>query len=388
MYLERKIESGSLCPIFVYLLPAILLISFSFFIFTEVVASEKPGAGPVELSVEQSDSFSFIVWGHPRSGRGRPPVHFEEILDRISGLDVDFTVVTGDVIAGTYIDEAIDTDAIRSDWKRFDERFKSIGIPVYRIPGNHDVSNFITRNIYLERYTRPPYAITYNNSRLIFLDTVGINQRTEDGNPNWKPQMLPFDEVQLSFIRNEIKNQDNFAHVFFFMHHVFWRDPSAPWWQDVHPMLKGGKTRVVFAGTPGNPGYKYEHFEQDGIHYIDSCTFSTPSVKSNLKKMGPALKYQADNLQLVRVAGTSYTVKTIIVGEWNSKNLSSRFWAEVERPLGVRENVKRFFSKAFHSFFKFTLGNLIWGGAGLFGGILIALAVRRRNSRKFEEQKR
>ena len=153
-------------------------------------------------------------------------------------------------------------------------------------------------------------------------------------------------------------------------------------------MLKGGKTRTVFSGTPGNPGYKYDHIEQDNIHYISSCTFPTSSIKFyklEKKRYGEVaygLRYQPDNLQFVRVEGDKYIVRTIVVGEWSSKNLSSRFWSEVERPYGRREHLTHLFHEAFNTFKRFSLGNLICGGAGLFGGLLIAVFWQRRRFRQ------
>jgi hypothetical protein len=391
IYINSKYHIKLRLSFITLLLFNFILLAVVLLLDTELYAADKAGIGPIKNTVEKRDSFSFIVWGHPRVGRGKPPLHFEEILDRISELDVDFVVVTGDVIAGTYKNVAIDKDSINSQWEMFDERLKSLGIPVYRVPGNHDVSNFITRDVYLERYTRPPFALTYKGSRLIFLDTIGIDQQTQDGSPNWKPQELPFDDAQLRFIRNEIKKQDSYNHIFFFMHHVQrWREPSGLWWRNVHPMLKGGKTRAVFSGTPGNPGYKYDHIEEDNIHYINSCTFQALSIRwYKLKKYRNQViepfHRQPDNLQLVRVDGDKYTIRTIVVGEWNTPTLSSRFWLKVEQPLdriGRRERLRHLFHEVFKPFRRLSLSHLIWGLGGLLAGALIVSFWKRRRLRR------
>jgi len=359
----------------------LVVLTFTALLTTEVYATDKSGIGRVDNPVGQVEPFSFVVWGHPQRGDGVMPLHFEEILDRISELNAEFLVITGDVINGMW-GRSIDPEFIRADWDRFDEGVKRLGIPVYRVPGNHDVHNFATRDIYLERYTRPPFAFTYKGSRFILLDTVGIDQRTQDGRPDWNPQELPFDNAQLTLIRNEIEQQDNYNHVFFFMHHVQrWREPSGLWWENVHPILKGGKTRAVFSGTPGNPGYKYDHIEQDDIHYIDSCTFPTHSIKwykeeNNRGNVEPGLRYQPDNLQFVRVEGDQYAIRTMVVGEWRSKNLSSRFWAKVDRPP---QHLKGRIRRIFKAFRRPTFANAIWGGVGLFAGLLIAFFWQRRS---------
>ena len=354
--------------------------------FSAVKSKRENKANPTV----QSKSFSFVVWGHPKRGDGKIPLHFEEILERIEELKADFLVVTGDVINGMWGKPA-DPEIIRADWERFDQGVKRLELPIYRIPGNHDVHNFVTRDIYLERYSKPPYAISYHRSRLIFLDTVGIDQRTEDGQPDWHPQKLPFDEVQLKFIRQEIAKQAKYDHVFFFMHHVHgWREPNGYWWKDVHPLIINGKTRAVFSGTPGNPAYKYDYIKQDNIHYISSCTFPTRSIKAYKleKKKGvkttAALNHQPDNLQFVRVEGHRYTIKTIVVGEWQTPSLSSRFWSKVEQPFGRRERIGRFIKDTFSAIRRFSWGNVIWGGIGFIAGVLlIYIWQRNRSKRKF-----
>ena len=116
--------------------------------------------------IEHSESFSFVVLGHPKVADGKPVLHFEEILNRITELKADFVIVTGDVINGMW-GKRIDPEVIRGDWDRFDKGVKRLGILVYRLPGNHDVHNFATRDIYLERYPAVPYSFAYRGSRFI-----------------------------------------------------------------------------------------------------------------------------------------------------------------------------------------------------------------------------
>jgi len=355
-------------------------------------ATTKSGVIGIDNPLGQNESFSFVVWGHPKRGDGKTPLHFEEILDRISELKADFLIITGDVINGMW-GKRIDPKVIRGDWDRFDEGVKKLGIPVYRLPGNHDVHNFATRDIYFERYPKPPFAFTYKMCRFILLDTVGIDQRTKDGNPDWNPQELPFSDSQLAFIRNEIEQQNKYHHIFFFMHHETpWRKPSGYWWKEVHPMIKGGTTRAVFSGNPGDPSYKYDHHEQDGIHYIQSCVapdfYRIKRHYWELKLGNPsieAMHHQPDNLQFVRVQGDKFKIRTIVVGEWATMGLSTRFWAEFRQPSGLKENLKFYVRKGLYSFRTLSFGNLIWGGVGLLIGLLGAVFWQRWRLRRTDE---
>ena len=374
-------------PFFRKLLFSLVLTALWVWSCPETFATVSSDQDNIENPIEQSQSFSFVVWGHPKRGDGQTPLHFEEILERISELQADFLVITGDVINGMW-GKSIDPEVIREDWEKFDQGVERLNIPVYRIPGNHDVHNFATRDIYLERYPKPPYAFSHKGSRFILLDTIGIDQRTQDGNPDWSPQKLPFDDAQLEFIRHEIGKQENYNHVFFFMHHVYgWREINGYWWKDVHPMLKGGKTRAVFSGTPGNPAYKYDYIEQDNIHYINSCTFPTRSIRTyrSEKKRGvtdtAALNHQPDNLQFVRVEGDKYKIRTIVVGEWMTPSLSSRFWSEVEKSTGRREGPIHRLYQTINKLRRISLGNFIWGGIGFLGGLFITLIWQPRSRR-------
>lgn len=288
---------------------------------------------------EEVPSFSFVVWGHPYRGDGLPPHHFEEILQRIAALQPAFLVLTGDMIHGQYYADPVDRDALRADWERLDAGLARLGIPVYRTPGNHDIHNRPTLEVYLERYPRPPLAIPYRNCLLILLDSLGID-RHQDQEGHWLAHGgEPLDDAQVQFIAKALESQDQYDHVFLFMHHnTQWRDPSAAWWEQVHPLLRGGKTRAVFSGDPWEN--KYEHMEVDGIHYIVSAVQNRRDDRFLLEG-GPGswgTTRQIDTLQQVRVHGDAVDIETIPVGTLTSDYLSPRFWQGMQEEYARRHS--------------------------------------------------
>ena len=304
-----------------------------------------------EIATEDGISFSFVVWGHPR-GRttGDPQLHFDEIIERIAELNVDLLVITGDVIHGMW---GQDTDPmiIHEEWDKFDAGVSRLGIPVYRLPGNHDVHNNITRDIYLERYERVPLAFTFRGSRFIMLDTAGLKQVGKDDQATWAGLSQPFDDEQFGFIKDDIRLQDRYDHIFIFMHNPQpWSEPSTFWWDNIHPLLKGGATRAVFAGSPWY--FKYAHMEQDAIHYILSSCLSVPSKELLRRIPNPeewSIHRQLDNIQHVIVHGDKFKIRTIVVGAMSSKQLNWKFWNDMEK--GHSQWSKRFmirFYKRFH----------------------------------------
>jgi len=332
-------------------------------------------------AVADNDSFSFVVWGHPRGPKdGDPPLYHEEILARITALGPDLLIITGDMISGgASRSKPFDPEIIRSDWVYFDQLLDTLGIPVLRSPGNHDVNNFATRDIYLERYQKPPYALTFQGSRFIILDSVGIDQRKNDAGRYWHFQGLPFDKAQLDFIKTEIANQDQFEHLFFFWHHTrFWSDSNSNWWQDIHPLLKNGKTRAIFTGDPIQ---KYLYENHDGIHYVASSVFETHPIKWLLKhpgtKSGWGVFRQLDNLQYVRVEQDSVTLQTIVVGETQNKALSPGFWETYEARLNWRQRFVEIAKQHIVRFRHLLMVATVWAIAWMLIGMMIVILYSR-----------
>ncbi len=342
------------------------------------------GSSTAHAEEAVSESFSFAVWGHPRSLDGEPPLHFRELLDRLEALDPDLLIITGDAIYGMSRMDP-DPDVIREDWNSLYRGLDRLGIPIHVVPGNHDVSNFVTRDVFLERHRKPPYAFSFNRSRFLILDTIGIDQRTEDGHPNWKPQMLFFDDAQIRFIRSEIGREGEYDHIFLFMHHTdFWLDDKWPWWQKIHPILQGSKARVVFAGTPAYS--KYVYFQRDGVEYIQSSFL-------DLLPLGQYHGYQDrwkftksqqfDNFQFVAVERDSYAIDTIVVGARSSRAFDPDWVRASEWPVHFREYLAARFHQIFPMWEDLVLVAAIWGGICLLTGALLAAGVcgwRRRKS--------
>lgn len=335
---------------------------------------------PESIQTQKGDSLSFVVWGHPRGPTdGSKPLYLDEILGRIAELDPNFIVVTGDVVSGgASRSKPLNPDLITSDWEFFDRSIEEkLGIPVYRTPGNHDVNNFTTRDIYLKRYRKPPYAITVNDSRLIFLDSVGINQRKNDRGRYWDFQGLYFDKPQLEFIKNEIARQDAYHHVFFFWHHTrMWSKTSSPWWKDIHPLLKGGKTRAIITGDPIK---KYMYDNHDGIHYICSSILETPPVswlKNNPgTKAGWDVFRQLDNIQHVIVNADDVEYRTIVVGALQNEGLSPSYWESYYSSLNWKNRMldtfKKYLVRPRHLLLAISAGAFIWIIIGLLTGYFL-----------------
>lgn len=359
-----------------------LLITFNQLNANAIQQSDTSSEISIDNTTKGEDLFSFVVWGHPRGATdGSPPLYFDEILSRISELDPDLLIITGDIVSGgASRSKPLNPDLILSDWEYFDDNVEKLGIPVFRTPGNHDVNNFTTRDIYLKRYRKPPYAITFNESRFIFLDSVGIDQRKNDNSRYWYFLGLPFDESQINFVKKEITNQGNYKHIFFFWHHTrFWSDPNSSWWKDVHPLLKNGKTRAIFTGDPEK---KYLYENHDGINYIASALFETPEIKwfttHPETKSGWDTFKQLDNFQYVKVKNNSVIIQPIVVGSKENKGLSPRYWTKIKSSLNWRQRLVNDINSYLTRFRYLFFLSAAWAAIWLAIGVLISILWFRR----------
>jgi len=341
---------------------------------------------------DHNTSYSFVVWGHPRNVFAQPPLHFKEILERLSELKPDLIFVTGDVIEGGLGQYLTNNkrppsnkiiEIIKKDWDRFDTAMKKLGIPYYITPGNHDVHSVQTRDIFYERYPKMPFAITFKGSRFILLDSGGI-YNLGDNDAAFTGGPVSFDDEQKQFVRKEISIQKKYRHIFFFMHHTNqWANSDGFWWRDIHPMLRGGKTRAVFSANPDGYKFKYSYLVQNGIYYIQSCTFPVFSARSTAKAE-PARKAfckQLDNFQYVKVDGDDIKIRTIVVGATSSKGVSRPYWEEVDK---IDEGVtwkRKWFNKLKKTISssprRILLVFTVWGGVCFLFGILSILFLIR-----------
>jgi len=276
---------------------------------------------------------------------------------------------------------AIQGEPMMDDWNFFDRCVSRLKIPIYRLPGNHDVSNKTTSDIYSKRYPQPPYSFSYKGSRFILLDSIGIKQRSNDPRAYWGHAAMPFDERQMKYIRNEISDQDKYDHLFFFMHHTSpWSESESFWWDHVHPLLVKGKTRAIFSGD--NPSdMKFAHEKQDGIHYFLNNTFPTRTLQSYKRwpNWGPCGSKQVDNIQFVKVNGDKIEYKTHVIGELNTESLSWRYYDKVDKYLSSWQHriVTKLKAKLFYRLRSIFLVFAIWGTICFLFGILFILFLKR-----------
>lgn len=148
--------------------------------------------------------FSFVVTGDNRPSYKDQPLVYYDIVDEIAELKPDFIISTGDIIMG----HTKDIDELNNMYADFLEASAKIkDIPFYIAPGNHEEIDQKELKPIFEQYFNETYqSFIFKNSYFILLDS------DEPGEKN------RITGEQLKWLKKELKQADNFEHIFVFVH--------------------------------------------------------------------------------------------------------------------------------------------------------------------------
>jgi len=110
-------------------------------------------------------SFSFVVHGDLTGGE-RAGI-FAVAAQQIAMLQPTFVISVGDLIEGDGHDEA----ALHMEWQAYTERAKVMGVPLYPVSGNHDVTSPLQRRVWAERFGPTYYHFRFADTLFLVLDT-------------------------------------------------------------------------------------------------------------------------------------------------------------------------------------------------------------------------
>ncbi len=287
-----------------------------------LAAASPPPAAP--------DSVTFVVLGHVRGkDDGTLSPKLPELIQRVRDIRPAFVVLTGDMIWGDVQSNPVDSNFVEQQWDRLDSALAGLKVPVYRTPGNHDISDLVTRNIWLRRYGTPNQVLTRDGVRLVLLPSGWI---PPDGDTRHNPYIRPsaLDSSMVRWLSEALAGPPPPEPTLVFMHHLLWWEARAPWWRDVHPLLRAAGVQVVFGGDFGP--LKFSHEERDGIRYVQT-SMEAGNQLVTLRKLEPSriLSSQFDNFLVVRVRGPEVQVDVQVLAALNSEQFTrERFLAMMQ----------------------------------------------------------
>src|SRR5450631_1171591 len=147
-----------------------------------------------------ADDFEFTVIGDTRprfeSESFRP---FESLITKINEQKPALVVNVGDLIYG------YGTTGKEKQWDKYQSVIKTIQVPYYQLPGNHDTHSKEARKIYGQRFGKFYQSFDYGDCHFVLLDNTEQERWGYLG------------PTQLAWLRNDLK-QTQARQVFVFLH--------------------------------------------------------------------------------------------------------------------------------------------------------------------------
>jgi 3',5'-cyclic AMP phosphodiesterase CpdA len=205
--------------------------------------------------------------------------HFDKAIEQVNAVGVDFVLIAGDLTQGSAPEQFAD----------FKSAIKKFHVPVWFVPGNHDVGNKFNsgkpdhttpkRVEAYEKYMGPTWFSTNcAGVRIIGVNSSILGSGLERENEMWK------------FLENELGAPASGPTILFMHYPLFLKDldePGGAYW-DVEPaprgrlygLLKQGGVKIVLTG--------HLHHQlvnrRDGILFVSTppTSFTVPASKKML----------------------------------------------------------------------------------------------------------
>lgn len=233
---KRNPGSGTSCG-GVYCLTAAV---FSFLILLAVCG---PAAGQTEglrLPIR------FAVIGD-RTGGHEPGIH-GEIITEIERMRPDFVVGVGDMIEGY----TADIKAVEKEWKEYLDLTRSFSMPFCTVPGNHDIWDSTSAEVYRKHVGRPYYSFDAGPIHFIMLDTG-----------RWST-VTSFPQQQVDWLKSDLEENRQAEYTIVVYHIPYWIETIAKGKPDpLHDIFITYGVDAVFTGHY----HVYFSGRYDGIAY-------------------------------------------------------------------------------------------------------------------------
>ena len=168
---------------------------------------------------------------------------FDTVIDDIIRLRPDFVLTVGD----------ISDNALEEEWAQALNSLSRLSVPVYYVPGNNDIIDDTTRDLFTQKTGFPPfYSFDKGPVHFIVLDNSCVEKADDMG------------EEQLSWLEKDLKKKRKAETTLVFMHKPFWADGIARQKEDpLHTLFVKYGVDAVFTGH----WHQYAHNVFDAVDY-------------------------------------------------------------------------------------------------------------------------
>ena len=252
--------------------------------------------------------FTFAIFSDLNGGE-RERV-FEVAVAQLSLLRPELILSVGDLIPGG----SEDRTQLTREWDDFDARASQATAPVFRVAGNHDLTNQTMQDVWAERYGARYYHFVYKNVLFLILDTedytaermreiylaraAALEVEAEDpaGAQQMEYYQMPerltgeIGPTQSDYFQDVIANYPDVRWTMLFMHKPVWHRDDEPDFSAIESALSD-RPYTLFNGHL----HTYSHTVKNGRDYIMLGTTGGAQF--------PARDMSFDHVTLVTMAG-------------------------------------------------------------------------------------
>ena len=259
---------------------------------------------------DDPDKFSFAIIGD-KTGGGEDKWHvFDRAIAEINALKPDFSIMVGDLIQG-YTE---DIRKIESEWIEFWGRQSPLEVPFIPLPGNHDITNRVMYDYWVENLGRTYSAFTYKHCLFLLLNTEerhGLPESGDSAPENW------FGARQIDYALTELAKHNDVRHTFVMLHKPAWLHEDSGW-LEIEAGL-AGREYTVFAGHYHNLTL---HSRNDRRYFVLGATGGAFTPRAS-KEFGAF-----DHYSIVTVDGGDVGVAIIEPGNVHPADISTAEYKE------------------------------------------------------------
>lgn len=195
------------------------------------------------------EPFRFALLGDKTGGSPGDWPLFDLSIAGINQWKPDFAVMIGDMTEGDSADPA----RIQEQWQEFKGHIDAFEVPLFVIPGNHDIPNAPALGRWNERLGRTYYSFVYRGCLFVMMNSMEL----------WKDNGASLGNEQVEYVLDTLGRHKDVRHTFLFVHVPYWQDGGNPEWNRIDAALKG-RPHTVLAGHIHRNSYE----ERGGGQYL------------------------------------------------------------------------------------------------------------------------
>lgn len=212
------------------------------------------------------DKFTFALFSDLNGGE-RDRI-FEVAAAQLALFKPDFIVSVGDLIDG----EIEDTIQLKAQWDSFDARAEKAGAPIFRVGGNHDLSNVKMREVWAERYGPRYYYFIYRDVLFLILDSEDYSETRiqeiytstmEEYRQMIEGKVGEIGDKQSDYFKDVLANNPDVRWTFLFMHKPTYLREDGRGLERIEAALKGRNYTVINGHV-----HTFSHQVRNGMDYM------------------------------------------------------------------------------------------------------------------------